>query len=359
MLASDQTISELTLPGLDVRTLARRVGPPALLACAAVAVVLLAGGRAHAFTDAVHRGLGVTPGWAAAGAVFECISLIGYVGLLSLVVGRATPRVGARESAQMTLAGAAATRLLPTAGAGGVALSAWTLRRAGLRPQLAARTLIVFMLLLYSVFLLALVISGAMLSLGLAGHHGPAELSAIPAIAAVLPIAACVAFASRTSRPGADPESDDDGSGLEHLGRGSRLRAGARLIGVAVDEALQLVRRGDPRLAGAIAYWAFDAAVVWAMLHAFGSPPVLPVIALSYLVGQVANTVPIPGSVSAGMAGVLIAFGVPAAVAIPSVLAYRAIAVWLPSPAAIAAVPALRGTIARWAREDAALTADA
>src|SRR5437879_382865 len=137
MLASDQTVSEFALPELDVRALVRRVGPPAVLAGAAVAAVFLAGGRIHAFTDALRRGLGVSPGWAAAGAVFECISLIGYVGLLSLVVGRATPRVGARESAQMTLAGAAATRLLPTGGAGGIALTTWTLRRAGLRPQIA------------------------------------------------------------------------------------------------------------------------------------------------------------------------------------------------------------------------------
>jgi hypothetical protein len=45
---------------------------------------------------------------------------------------------------------------------------------------------------------------------------------------------------------------------------------------------------------------------------------------------------------------------VPAGLAVPSVLAYRAIAVWLPAPVAIAAVPALRATTARWRREDAA-----
>jgi uncharacterized membrane protein YbhN (UPF0104 family) len=95
------------------------------------------------------------------------------------------------------------------------------------------------------------------------------------------------------------------------------------------------------------------------MLHAFGSPPVLPVIALAYFVGQVANTLPIPGSVSGGMAAVLIAFGVAPGLAIPAVLAYRAIAVWLPSPVAIAAVPALRATVRRWVREDASRAAGA
>jgi putative heme transporter len=103
-----------------------------------------------------------------------------------------------------------------------------------------------------------------------------------------------------------------------------------------------------------MAYWMFDAAVLWAMLSAFGSPPSLPVLGLAYLLGQVANTLPIPGSVSGGMTGVLIAWGVPVGLALPAVLAYRTIAVWLPAPAAISAIPGLRATLARWAHEDAA-----
>ena len=353
MLAPDHTVSEIALPTLDVRALARRVALPALFAGAAVVVVLLAGGRVHAFADALRRGLGVNPGWAAAAAAFECVSLAGYVALLSLVAGRATPRVGTRESAQITLAGAAATRLLPTAGAGGVALTLWALRRAGLRSSVAARTLLAFMVLLYSVFLAAIVLSGAALALGLVHSRGPLMLSAIPAAAALLGIALCAALASRSGA-----ELDAIGAGVGLHGR-ERLRSGARLIGAAVRDAGRLVRSADPRLAGAIAYWAFDAAVVWAMLRAFGSPPILPVVVLAYFVGQVANTLPIPGSVSSGMAGVLIAFGVPVELALPSVLAYRAIAIWLPSPVALAAVPGLRATIARWRREDAAAPADA
>jgi hypothetical protein len=93
--------------------------------------------------------------------------------------------------------------------------------------------------------------------------------------------------------------------------------------------------------------------VLWAMLHAFGAAPALPVVVLAYFVGQVANTLPLPGSVSGGIAGVLIAFAVPAEVALPAVLAYRTIAVWLPVPVAIAAIPRLRATAARWASEDA------
>jgi uncharacterized membrane protein YbhN (UPF0104 family) len=341
---------------------------PALAACAALAAVLLAQSHVHALADGVRRVMGVSPAWAAVAIVLECASLAGYVALLSLVAGHAAPRIGRRESAQITLAGAAATRLLPTAGAGGLALALWALREAGLRTRAATRTLLAFLVLLYSVFLAGIALSGAALALNLVSNHGPAELSATVAIAAALAILLALALAFRRGAPSRDiaaPPADNDagvpttpGAPATPAGVASptrlaapalaRITASAALVGDAVYEALRLVRTRDARLAGAVAYWALDASVLWAMLHAFGSPPILPVIVLAYFVGQVANTLPVPGSVSGGIAGVLIAFGVSPALALPAVLAYRTVAVWLPTPAAIAAVPALRTTIARW-----------
>src|SRR5689334_19022691 len=119
MLAPEQTLSELALPAPELRVLARRAALPALLAAVAATVVLLGGGPLESFADALWRGATASPGWVVAAVIFEGISLAGYVMLLSAVAGRATPRIGARESAQITLAGAAATRILPTAGAGG------------------------------------------------------------------------------------------------------------------------------------------------------------------------------------------------------------------------------------------------
>jgi uncharacterized membrane protein YbhN (UPF0104 family) len=351
MIAANHTAMDLAMPPLDVRALARRAVLPAALALAAVGALLLAQSHVHAVSDAIKRGLDVSPGWAAIAIVFECASIAGYVGLLSLVAGRAAPRVGVRESAQMTFAGAAATRLLPTAGAGGIALAFWTLRQAGLRMQAATRTLLAFLIVLYSVFLGSILLSGTALALGLVANHGPLELSAVPAAVAALGIVCALAVAARRH---VEPDAGtDDAGGVAR--RGSRIKVSAEVAGDAVRDALALIRLGDARLAGAVAYWAFDAAVLWAMLHAFGSPPVLPVIVLAYFVGQAANTLPIPGSVSGGIAGVLIAFGVPPALAIPAVLAYRTIAVWLPTPAAIAAVPALRTTAARWRGESGAV----
>jgi hypothetical protein len=91
------------------------------------------------------------------------------------------------------------------------------------------------------------------------------------------------------------------------------------------------------------------------MLHALGTPPSLAVVVLAYFVGQVANTLPIPGGVSTGMVGLLLAFGVEADLALVSVLAYRSVAIWLPAPIGLAALAGLRQTLGRWAREDAPL----
>jgi hypothetical protein len=99
--------------------------------------------------------------------------------------------------------------------------------------------------------------------------------------------------------------------------------------------------------------------VLWAMLNAFGAPPALAVVVLGYFVGQVANSIPVPGAVSGGMVGVLLAFGVAPDLALTSVLAYRAIAIWLPTPAGLVALGGLRRTLDRWAAEDIAVNAPA
>jgi uncharacterized membrane protein YbhN (UPF0104 family) len=158
-----------------------------------------------------------------------------------------------------------------------------------------------------------------------AAGHGPLALTAVPAAAALVAIA--VALALGHSR---------------------------HALGAAVRDALRLLGSGDARLLGAVAWWAFDAAVLWAMLHALGAPPAPAVVVLAYLVGQVANTLPLPGAVSGGMVALLVAFGVEPDLAIAAVLAYRAVAIWLPAPFGLLALARLRGTTGRWRAEDEA-----
>jgi uncharacterized membrane protein YbhN (UPF0104 family) len=327
--ASGEAALEPAFPAVDLRALARRAALPAALAALAAALVILAGGPLQAFADALGRVLDADPRWVVAGAVFELLSFGGYIALLWLIGGRATPRLGLRASTEVTLGGAAATRLLPTGGVGGAALTIWAFRRAGLEARDATRTLLTFLVVLYSIFLGSIAVAGGLLALGFVPGDGPLALTALPAAAGALAIGGGLAFAF--CRPSA-------------------------VLGGAVRDAITLVRSGDVRLLGAPAWWAFDAAVLWAMLNALGSPPSLAVVVLAYFVGQVANTIPIPGAVSGGMVGVLLAFGVDADLALASVLAYRSVAIWLPAPIGLAALGGLRRTFARWASQDSPLT---
>jgi len=334
---------------LDVRAVARRAGLPAAGVAVAAAAVVVARGPLQAFANALERALDADPRWVGVAAVLELFSFAGYIALLWLVGAWATPRLDLRASAQVTLGGAAATRLLPTAGVGGAALTLWALRRAGLDTRAATRTLMAFLVLLYGVFLGAIAVVGALLAFGLAHGDGPLALSALPAAGATTAIAGGLALAARRPATAAGE--------LIPLPRAARARARVRsasgLVGDAVRDAFVLLRSGDPRLLGALASWAFDAAVLWAMLQAFGSPPALAVVVLAYFVGQAGNTVPIPGAVSGGIVGVLLAFGVKTDLALVSVLAYRAVAIWLPAPIGLAALGALERTVARWSRENA------
>ena len=123
------------------------------------------------------------PVWLAAGVLFECVSFLGYVWLFRTVFVRGTTKIGWKASYQITMAGVAATRLFAAAGAGGIALTAWALRRSGMERRIVACRMVAFIVLLYTVYALALIIGGLRPVPGLfAGqravrhHDGPGDL---------------------------------------------------------------------------------------------------------------------------------------------------------------------------------------
>jgi uncharacterized membrane protein YbhN (UPF0104 family) len=315
----------------------RRIVIAAGAAIAAAVAAIFAPGIVQKFGDAFVRALHADPGWVVGGVGFELVSFAGYIVLFWYVASRATPRIGLRASGEIALASTAATRLLPTAGAGGAALTFWSLRRAGQENGTATRTLLSFLVVLYSVFLGAILVAGTLLATGAAQSDVPFELSAVPAAAAAVAIALALVFALRH-------DADATPAG--------RHKVAAHALGGAVRNALSIVRHPDPRLAGAVAWWAFDLFVLWATFNAFGAPPAAIVLVLGYFLGQVANTVPLPGAASGGMVGAFLALGMPAEVVLPAVLAYRAIAIWTPVPAGAFALTGLRRRVRSWAEED-------
>ncbi len=295
--------------------------------------------------------------WIAVGVVLELLSFAGYVVLFRAVFVRGESRIGWPESYEITMAGLAATRLFAAAGAGGIALTAWALRRSGMEARLVACRMVAFVVLLYVVYAGSLLINGIGLGTGLFPGGGSFAITWVPAIVAALLFAGAGAVAALPDDVERRLERRASGSGrfAHWLARAVTVPA---LAASGVRTAISLVRSRDPGLLGAIAWWGFDISVLWAMFHAFGGPtPPFTVIWMAYFVGTLGNLLPLPGGlggVEGGMIGAFAAFGVDFNLAVVAVLSYRAISFWLPTvPGAVAYIQ-LRRTVARWREEQSA-----
>ena len=292
--------------------------------------------------------------WLVVALVFTLLSFASYVWLFRAVFVRETSRIGWRESYQITMAGLAATRLFAAGGAGGVALTAWALARAGMRPRLIATRMIAFLVLLYGVYMVALVIDGMGLYLGIFSGPAPFGITVIPAIFGAVVI---VLFLAMALIPGDFERFVARWTSAEHWG-GRMARRLATLPATAakgVRAAIELTRSGDPALLGTILWWALNIAVLWASFHAFGKAPPWGVLVMAFFVGMLGNLLPLPGGiggVDGGMIGAFSAFGVNVELSVVAVLTYRAFAFWLPTvPGAIAYLQ-LRKTVQRWKASD-------
>jgi uncharacterized membrane protein YbhN (UPF0104 family) len=301
----------------------------------------------EATVNRIERGDGW---WIAIGVLLEILSFAGYVVLFQAVFVRGPGPIGWRESYEITMAGLAATRLFATAGAGGVALTAWALRRSGMEPRLVACRMVAFIVLLYVIYAGSVLLAGVGLASGLFPGGGSVAITLFPAVVA----AALLALVGATAMLPGDVERrlarSASGSGrfAHWVARAVTVPA---LAASGVRTAIELIRSRDVRLLGTIAWWGFDISVLWAMFHAFGSPPPFTVIWMAYFLGMLGNLLPLPGGlggVEGGMIGAFAAFGVNFNLAVLAVLSYRALSFWLPTlPGAVAYIQ-LRRKVAQW-----------
>jgi uncharacterized protein (TIRG00374 family) len=331
---------------MGVRTHRKLIGLAVAVPLAAVAAWFLI----PKISDLGHTWTRVSSGdpvWLVAAVGLEVLSFIGYVVLFRAVFVRCESRIDWRESYQITMAGLAATRLLAAGGAGGVALTAWALKRSGMSGRTVTQRMTAFMVVLYGVYMAALLVDGVGLATGLFGVHASAAVTIAPAAFGGLVIVSALAM-SRL-RPVAVASVDSEKTWRR------KVRHATLSVAAGVRGALALARRGEPGLLGAFAWWGFDIAVLWASFHAFGAAPSVPVIVMGYFVGTLANTLPLPGGVGGvdgGMIGAFLAFGVDPGTAVLAVLSYRAIAFWLPTVPGLIAYFQLRRTVGDWKAED-------
>jgi putative heme transporter len=294
------------------------------------------------------------PLWLCAAALLEAASYASYVVMFHRVFADPGSRIGWAESYDISLAGVAASRVIATAGAGGIALTAWALRRSGMARHEIAGRLTTFYVALYAVYMAALVVFGVGLRTGLMAGRAPFGLTVVPAVFAGVVIAGALLSARLAG---------DRGTVLaarlrrrRRLGRRLAALAGwAQTAAAGVRGAIGLLRARDPALLAAAGWWAFDIATLWACFHAFGGTPPPGVLVMGYFTGMLANVLPTPaglGAVEGGMIGAFVGFGVDDGLAVAAVLGYRVFAYWLPLLPGVVSYVRLLHTATGWERAD-------
>jgi uncharacterized protein (TIRG00374 family) len=309
----------VTMPEeFEPRRLARRTLQISAVLVVVGLVLLLAPGLGqvrHLLTEA-------RPEWLALAIAFEAMSCVSYVLMFRPVFCNNMPW---RTSWEIGLAELGAGSIVPASGAGGLALGAWILYEGGMPGEQIARRSVAFFLIKSSVNFIAVAVLGTLMAVGLFGPDLSLWLTAVPAAGALLVIVVVLAV----PRLGAGEPAPADARRLRRATRQARKA----LVG-GTREAVRILRsRNLLVIVGAVGYWAWDNAVLWATFHAFGYSPPITVVLMGYLIGQLGGLLPLPGGlggIDGGLIGTLIVYGTPAAVTAAAVLVYRVILFWLP-----------------------------
>lgn len=277
-------------------------------------------------------------GWVLLAILLELLSCAGYVVLFDHVF----EELESRLSARLALSELATNSVVSVGGLAGLALGAWVLATKGMSARRIAHGSVVLFVLTSAVNVGLVVLIGPLMWVGLLPGSRNTLLTLVPAalaLALIVGVLALAAWARRASSRG-------------RLSRG-RVGVALKALSDGVGESLQVLRIHDIRLLGAFAYCAFDILALYACLAAFGRvhTPSLWVVTMAYLVGMLANSLPVPAglvAVEGGLVGMLVLFHVrPASIVLAAVLIYRAISLWLPALIGSAAFLSLRGEIGK------------
>jgi len=266
----------------------------------------------------------------------EIGSLLSYVLVFREVFCR---RMSWRFGYQLGMAEQATNVLLPTGGAGGLALGAWALRQGGMSTNYIARRSVA-MFVITSIPNFA---SCAVLGLLLVARVLPGQVPVV--VTAVFAALAIAAMALAASLPRFHARA------RPHEGGGRIRRAWERIAAALADGVsdTRTVLRGRPlAICGAIGYLGFDVLALSAAFAAFGGGlPVGPLV-FAYVIGQLGGLIPVPagiGGTDGGLIGALVLYGSPLSQAAAAVLAYRAFQLGLPALLGAIAFVQLRRTL--------------
>jgi uncharacterized membrane protein YbhN (UPF0104 family) len=260
----------------DRRSARWSLGPKLVaIAVAAAALIVLALAAVPA------RLIEACAAWIVTAGVLELLSALGFVVFFKLVF--AVP-ISWRRTAPAALRALAASTVLPGGPLIGGAAGAWS--TSADKPSFArlARSTITFVILINAPGTIVLGALGTLLWLGLPSGPHQTALTILPAVLAVGLLIATW-FAGRASRRHPPPRH------RRKLWRALAKPTGT--VSASITEARALVTARDWKLVGALAYYAFDNAVLWAAFHAYGHAPQIGVVVMGYLVGSLAGALPI------------------------------------------------------------------
>jgi uncharacterized membrane protein YbhN (UPF0104 family) len=232
-------------------------------------------------------------GWVVAATAIQLAGIAGAVVFVQLVFAdvphRLTWKMG---GAQM-----AANVLLPTAG--NTAVGYWTLSSIGWKLEPFARRTAVMIIAPTAPNILLIVIFGLGMGLGVFGGPHDWWLTFLPAVIAIVIIVVAI-LAARWGHRIAD--------------RTERrwLREGLNVVSTGVTGTVEVLRRRSWRVLGTWVEVFASIGALWAALIAVGEHLPFAVVAMSFLIGQVAQVIPAPGgigSIDAGVTGALVLYG--------------------------------------------------
>jgi Lysylphosphatidylglycerol synthase TM region len=294
----------------------RLLGPLAAIAIAILAISPLARLTARMVAPCAR--------WAVIAGLLELLSILGFLLIFKLVFAA---RVGWRRSLPAGLRGLAASTLLPAGALIGPVAAARSAHDGKVPTRIMTRSAITFVILTGAPGVLVLGVLGPVLWAGWVGGPHEAVLTLLPGAIAIA-VTATTWLAALSCKPSQMQSEDTGPPGT--VGRGDTA-TGAIRGGAA--EACRLLAAPNWQLAGAVGYYAFDNAVLWAAFEAYGHTPHLSVVVMGYLVGSLAGSLPLPaglGVLEGGMIGALILYGAHAAPAAAAVLLYRVVSLSVP-----------------------------
>lgn len=332
--------------------------PRRMIQTSVVVLVLLIGiyflfPKLVGLSDALSKLGDADPIWIGVAIGFNVLAFLTYIALFKAVVGGDALRLTWMETYEINMAGLAATLLFSAAGAGGIALTYWALRKAGMRRHDVGRRMVAFLTLHYIFYPIALILFGVLLRTGVLNGKGSVELTIVPAGVAGLVLIVGLLLALIPS---------DLGPRIASIVHGERGRAIAKWLGQVPATFAEGFRfslslfahpsRGGLAVLGAAGFWAANVGILWAAFHAFGVQVPLAVVVQAFFLGMVANLFPFApagvGAVDAGMIGAFVLFGMPEDTVFPAILIYRLVAFWMPIPFGVVAFFQLRTRVREW-----------